>query len=561
MKRTLISAGLVLAALGLTCCQKVQQEIPSNEPSGADLKFSIVANYEAPKSPEAAPVSKTVNSGLDTKWAAEDALCIFHSASGAASYINDGKFTVSDVETGKFNGTLAEALNEDLTYDWYALYPYSAAVATPSSSDGYIAVASAEQTQNGNGSTAHLAGATLPLYGVIKEASADVTPSFTLNQLTSVVKISVKNASNAPFSVSSVTFTAPEAVAGEFAVDFTGESVVFTPNASAVSSAVSLNVTGGEEIAVNGSADFYIAVKPFIAASGSKIKVAVNGNEKEITLTKDFTFASGRIKPIPFDYTFPVPVAYGVDLGEGYGGGSEGTHANLRVPINNTHLTKGYAYSSKYNFTAMSEVTVECLVKFNHHIPWADNSTSNWLNQLLGTPDYFGIRLNHANGDASTAPTTGKFNCQVGGTVELNSVQVNLDEWHHVALTFKDGTATVYVDGVAGESNSSCIATINLTQANNGEGKYHDFLIGQYGQSRWLNGCLSEVRLWSVARTAEQIAANKYSVDPQSTGLLAYWKMCGTTWDEILKDYSGNGFDIEQLNNSAIVAANVPVIF
>mgnify|MGYP002242377775 CR=1 FL=1 len=37
---------------------------------------------------------------------------------------------------------------------------------------------------------------------------------------------------------------------------------------------------------------------------------------------------------------------------------------------------------------------------------------------------------------------------------------------------------------------------------------------------RWLPGEISEVRVWNVARTAEEIASNPYMVDPHSEGLL-----------------------------------------
>lgn len=502
----------------------------------------------------AAAITKTANNGLGTDWTSGDAIGLFHAVTGAAEYLNDGKFTVDEALEGVFSGKLNGELAEDGSYDWYAIYPYSSDISSPASSTGILIGGGADepQQQSGNNSKAHLCGAACPLYGIARNVASETKPSVVMGHLSSVVEVKVTNTFDAPLSVSSVSFTSTEPISGQFNIDFSSDSPVYA-SGSSVSNTASLSVSGGETIDKGASATFYIVVKPHTVPAGSTLSIAVNGVEKTLSLSDKIEFKAGRILSLNYN---SVPVAYGLDLGEGYGNGNEGTHANLRFSINNTNASKGYAYSSKYDFTSMSEITLECLVRFNHQVPWGDADGKNFLNQLLGNPDYFGIRINHTDGTSDTAPTTGKFNCQIG-SIELNSQAVTLDEWHHVALTFKDGTATVYVDGQAQESNGSCDATIDLTKVNNGEGKYHDFLIGQYGQSRWLNGCLAEVRVWSVARTAEQIAANPYYVSESSEGLLAYWKMCGTTWDEILKDYTSNGFDIEHLNNSDIVEANV----
>ena len=63
-----------------------------------------------------------------------------------------------------------------------------------------------------------------------------------------------------------------------------------------------------------------------------------------------------------------------------------------------------------------------------------------------------------------------------------------------------------------------------------------------YDDNRWLPGEISELRIWTVQRTQEQIASNMYTVDPTTDGLLAYWKFnegAGNT----VKDYSMYGND------------------
>ena len=53
---------------------------------------------------------------------------------------------------------------------------------------------------------------------------------------------------------------------------------------------------------------------------------------------------------------------------------------------------------------------------------------------------------------------------------------------------------------------------------------------------------MAEVRVWSVARTPQQIWDNMYEVDPQSEGLIGYWK-CNEDVGNILIDATGNGND------------------
>ena len=50
------------------------------------------------------------------------------------------------------------------------------------------------------------------------------------------------------------------------------------------------------------------------------------------------------------------------------------------------------------------------------------------------------------------------------------------------------------------------------------------------------------MRVWSVARSEQEIWDNMYDVDPKTPGLIGYWK-----FDEgegnVIKDWTGNGND------------------
>ena len=55
-------------------------------------------------------------------------------------------------------------------------------------------------------------------------------------------------------------------------------------------------------------------------------------------------------------------------------------------------------------------------------------------------------------------------------------------------------------------------------------------------------GCLSECRVWNVARSQAQIASGVCYVDPTSEGLLAYWRFDGQLQnDGTVLDETGHG--------------------
>ena len=294
--------------LCLTNCAKTEEPgkpdvVP--EPEEQVLDFSLYA---------ATPTLKTVNDGLDTKWASGDAINLFHAAAGQKTYINDGKFSLSseDVVNGLFKGKLSQALAGGGSYDWYAVYPYNSANTTPagaSASDAApVKIGDLSLTQNGNDSKAHLAGEICPLYGVAKAVGSGDALSISMRQLTSVVAVKVINTASDPLSVSSISFTSTEDIVGTYFIDYSNpESVVYTATSTSdVSSTAQLNIVGGAEIAKDGNAVFYIPIKPHKVAGG-KLSIAVNGVNKEIAV-ENISFAAGSIVPMEYSYVVEEPV-------------------------------------------------------------------------------------------------------------------------------------------------------------------------------------------------------------------------------------------------------------
>lgn len=290
MKRffSYIGASLVAIAALSSCSKEIDN--PSSEASNG-IQFAITASSVN---------TKTSIDGFKTSWVANDQLNITHAIAGSTAYITDGSFSISEANlaTNKFNGTLKSNLEEGSSYDWYALYPYN-------NGRNYTYIGHSKgATQNGNNSTAHLCGTLCPLYGVAKNVNSSDPVSFDMQHLAAVVEITVTNETDADLTVKNITFaSSDENIVGSYIIDFKGDNVTYAASGEQyVSKVATLNVTNGDAIAKNGSAKFYIPIKPHIAEAGSKIVINVNGYEKEIPLTKDVTFKAGTVKKIGFKY-------------------------------------------------------------------------------------------------------------------------------------------------------------------------------------------------------------------------------------------------------------------
>lgn len=288
MKRffSYIGASLVAIAALSSCSKEIEN--PSSEASNG-IQFAITASSVD---------TKTSIDGFKTSWVANDKLDITHAIAGSTAYITDGSFSISedDLATNKFNGTLKSNLEEGSSYDWYALYPYN-------NGRNYTYIGHSKGAiQNGNNSTAHLCGTLCPLYGVAKNVNSSDPVSFDMQHLAAVVEITVTNETDADLTVKNITFaSSDENIVGSYIIDFKGDNVTYAASGEQyVSKVATLNVTNGDAIAKNGSAKFYIPIKPHIAEAGSKIVINVNGYEKVIPLTKDVTFKAGTVKKIGF---------------------------------------------------------------------------------------------------------------------------------------------------------------------------------------------------------------------------------------------------------------------
>ncbi|MBR2026279.1 MAG: hypothetical protein IKA07_03995 [Alistipes sp.] len=335
MKKFILSLGLIAMAFSLTNCSQ-------------EYDFATVEqnNFEI-----YASASRTTNDGVNTLWEAGDAINLFHAVAGGTSYVNDGEFALADATTGQFKGTLGEELSAE-NYDWYACYPYSSTHSEPGVGRSYIignTTTVGKQEQNGNNSTAHLAGEKFPLVGAVKGVANGEAPTIVMHQAASVAKFIVKNTTSQAITVRSIEMKAEgHHLTGYFFLNFTDMAKFScTPESGKTSDTSLLEVANGSAIAAGAQAEFYLAVAPFVKAEGSELTFTVNAANNSGTVatwskstTVATTFTAGKMKDItlPFTATFltvPVvsteeePYLVGFESSEGFTAGT--TYNNATV--------------------------------------------------------------------------------------------------------------------------------------------------------------------------------------------------------------------------------------
>lgn len=313
MKKTIFAFGMMLAAtLSLTNCTKELEKIDEDQPQ-IEKKEGSFELFAKPV------LTKTEMDGFNVNWVGgSDNVNVYHAVAESSDYVSDGKFSISadDAAAGKFKGDLGEELVENAKYDWYVFYPYISSKESPAStSKGWTPigcqVSSGIETQNGNNSTAHLAGSNFPLYGKVANVASNAAPTVTMEHLAAFVEFNITNNSTSGLTVTSIEFDAPQNIIGTYYISFADPSnIKYTSSRNSyVANSVTLNVENGSEIAVGESAKFYIGIKPMAieatAESTKTIRITINDDfTKEITLKNNTSFLAGKVKKINVNYDY-----------------------------------------------------------------------------------------------------------------------------------------------------------------------------------------------------------------------------------------------------------------
>ena len=287
---------------------------------------------------------------------------------------------------------------------------------------------------------------------------------------------------------------------------------------------------------------------------------------------------------LPLDETFLVPVRISGASIDVLGGSDVAYYVVKRSSaitvaaqlgegnwINFPTLDKYGTNSSAWN--GLTAMTYEALIYIDQFATTDAEGLPVNISSVLGVEQYLLLRIGDTNFERQQLQFDGSGSGSQFGKFPGKDATKNLEagRWYHVACTYDQAARTVriYVDGqLQSEETGVGIATqnednrINLAMralydyylnnpTEDNEKKYggfvdaYQFFIGKsYDEKRPLNGKIAEARVWSVARTPEQIWENMYNVENPADDptLLGYWKFnegAGNT----VRDYSMYGND------------------
>ncbi|HEY9847863.1 MAG TPA: LamG-like jellyroll fold domain-containing protein [Leptolyngbyaceae cyanobacterium] len=156
-----------------------------------------------------------------------------------------------------------------------------------------------------------------------------------------------------------------------------------------------------------------------------------------------------------------------------------------------------------------------------------------------GSGFYFGLKL----------PSSG---INYPYTTEANTIKLN--QWHHIAGTYDGQQMKLYVDGVEKIKKEIAANSIDYSIEN-------DLLLGMYKDNDEFHafpGKITEVRLWNVARSAEEIKATmNQRLQGNEAGLVGYWPLNECSGEQVT-DQTGKGNN-GTINGATWVREELPI--
>ncbi|MCM1347824.1 MAG: DUF1735 and LamG domain-containing protein [Firmicutes bacterium] len=189
----------------------------------------------------------------------------------------------------------------------------------------------------------------------------------------------------------------------------------------------------------------------------------------------------------------------------------------------------------------LTDFTAQCLVYINEF----GGADSN-IQTLLGVEGYFLLRISDSGMPADQI----QLATNRGNSTDA-SWKLEAKKWQAITFTFKSSTgeATMYINGV---KKATCVSSYQTVV--NWANPNHDqpFYIGRsWNTNRWLNGNISEVRVWNRILTDAEIAepSQPYYVETDSEGLVSYWKFnegAGNLIQDYTSGYNCTVYDRDQ---------------
>ncbi len=250
--------------------------------------------------------------------------------------------------------------------------------------------------------------------------------------------------------------------------------------------------------------------------------------------------------PVLTPYTFDQAIGYQVQIsvpagpqcvastGYSFAGWSTGapmTHGYMVPPVNSTvnaTFQQSGSCGACGQFLALDGV--DDVVKIAPFTLEGDHTIEFWQRPSAGFSDADAIL-----GDSLTFSldlADGRLRYFLNGAARVSSASAMVaNQWNHYAVVRSGSQLTIYVNGVADTTTTDPANGAPVTIASIGRSIFP----GTYG------GGLDELRIWSVARTGEQLlAARNVHVPPGDPTLEAYWRFDQEPGDQVLQDLSTN---------------------
>ncbi len=217
---------------------------------------------------------------------------------------------------------------------------------------------------------------------------------------------------------------------------------------------------------------------------------------------------------------------------------------------NNSFTIKGFAGDAS-PVAALQQMTLEMKV-MPVSFPNSPRS-ANGISSLCGCEENFLFRFGDGAGNPCNTLQLAKASIGSASHPDKKDhyeawadLEFDTGKWHHFAAVYDGQYMRVYLDGEQIQFvETKNGGTINLSCAYDGHTWDDTFSIGRSaGFARFFDGCVSECRIWNVARTTAELNDGICYVDPSSEGLVAYWRFNGEVQDNgTVRDETGHGYD------------------
>lgn len=297
--------------------------------------------------------------------------------------------------------------------------------------------------------------------------------------------------------------------------------------------------------------DYAVLDKAYYSLSTDRLSIPAGLTESEV-MHVDFT----DLDQLEVDATYLLPVT----ISEANIGIMQGSRTVYYLVRRSSAITVA-ANLGKDNYMAipgfdtaegcvwvndMKAVTYEAIIYLDSFDPIPEQTAG--ISSIMGVEQHCMLRIGDSNF------TREQLQVEISGSNKVpgddRSKRLKAQEWYHVAFTWELASkqGRIYVNGKLqseakiGYGNPTIDLAMRGKDPVANKSAYQFFIGRSYNDTRPLQGLISEVRVWNVVRTPEEIWESMYDVDPHTEGLQAYWKF-NEGQGNVVKDQTGHGND------------------